>query len=536
MVIQKKTLKTTKKSSPKKKKPVVKNSSLTTKKKNSVTKKKKPVIKKIVKKKTSPTKKIITKSKRNSKPIKKKVVKTKNPTKSVKRKKVNVRVIDGNDIDINNTSNNIDRTVEDFSKKLKSIKVNLENKKEGFSTDNNIEKDKNIFKKIDNTEQEEVEEVNKSFFRFRSFNLYRKIALSFILLTILLLVTVFYFSFSSVKITLTPKIEHISDNLILNVYGNKKGPDSEYAIKGIIEKTEISLEKEYKSTGAEIVDESMVGEVTIINNYNKDQPLIKSTRLLSAEGILYRIKDTVNVPAGGNITVGVYTDEPSRNKQLNPTEFTIPGLWAGLQDKIYAKNDKPIIYKVKSETYIQQLDINNAIKDIKTEVIKKAEEKFDTKNAKNIIVYKIKNDSILVNSDAVAGDKSKNFKVGGSILVEVVAFGSSNIIDIAERKLSLSMPSDKILSRFNEKNTKYNLNNFNSQEETASIKVSFSGNIKYKSGANVIDKNKIIGLTKAQLEGYLQGLDSFSDFKIQFSPSFIKKVPNLIDKININIK
>jgi hypothetical protein len=57
-----------------------------------------------------------------------------------------------------------------------------------------------------------------------------------------------------------------------------------------------------------------------------------------------------------------------------------------------------------------------------------------------------------------------------------------------------------------------------------------------KNDSDIIDKNKIIGLTEEQLRDYLKGFNEISDFKISFSPAFVEKVPNLIDRIYVKIE
>ncbi len=543
---------------------------MATQKKASITKKKKPVKKsrskvetqtkvarksvrkKVVAKKTPAKKKTPIKRKvANKKTVAKKVKNTGSKSKvkknvvsknKPKREKVAVKIINDNDVNVDNFLNSDTALLKSFSEKLNSEKF-VKTKNISNYSEKNINKKINLKNKIrdkgsDSSHFLDSESENKkltSFFRFRSFNLYRKIALSFIFLTFVLFISVLYFSFSSVTIILSPKIEHVSDSLIVDVHNDNK-TSSKYSIGGVVERTEVEIKKTYQSTGKEIIKETLTGEVTIINNYSKDQPLVKRTRLLSSEGVLYRIGKTVTVPAGGSVKVPVYTDDPSKEKQLGLTTFTIPGLWAGLQDKIYAKNENPIIYKTESEQYVQQLDIDNAIKDIKIDLIKKVKDKFDVDNSDNIIVYKIEDNSFLVKDDVKIGEKVKEFDLTGSVVVQVVAFSNSKISNLARKKLLTSMQDQKELFNFNSKDIKYSLNNYDTKNKTASVKVSFSGEMKYVDGANIIDKNKIVGLTKQQLKAYLEGFDSFSNVEIIFSPSFIKKVPNLTDKIKIKIR
>ncbi|MCK4554185.1 hypothetical protein KAU19_04445, partial [Candidatus Parcubacteria bacterium] len=192
----------------------------------------------------------------------------------------------------------------------------------------------------------------------RSLGLYRKIALSFIVLTVILLAVIAYFSFVKVTITLIPSQERVSSNLILDVFDqDKRSAVSEGEILGAVKQVEVEQIKTYPATDIEVISEEVIGKVILINNYSKNQPLVATTRLLSPDNKLFRIKKTVNVPAGGQLEVEVYADEPGQDMIIGPAHFTIPGLWAGLQDEIYGESKEPMKYSRQVKKYIKQDDI-----------------------------------------------------------------------------------------------------------------------------------------------------------------------------------
>jgi hypothetical protein len=59
---------------------------------------------------------------------------------------------------------------------------------------------------------------------------------------------------------------------------------------------------------------------------------------------LFRLKQPVDVPANGQVTDEIYTDNTSQDMSIGQTSFTIPGLWSGLQDKIYAQSNAAFTY------------------------------------------------------------------------------------------------------------------------------------------------------------------------------------------------
>ncbi len=372
----------------------------------------------------------------------------------------------------------------------------------------------------------------------RPVKLYRKIALSFIALTIILLVVIFYFSLVKVTIVLIPNQERISNNMIIDIYDQaKEGSIAGNAIKGIVKEVKIEHTNVYLATEEEVIGEEAVGKVEIINNYIKNQPLVATTRLLTPDNKLFRISETVNIPAGGSVEVGIYADEPSQEMAIGPTKFTIPGLWAGLQEKIYAESKEDIVYQQKVEKYIAEDDLDNSIRDLKQLLLTKAKSEInETYKDYSQIIYKINENSIESEVFGEAGEKKDEFSAFMEAEVVVVAFNDQPAVALAKQKFVSSLADNKELLSFDENNIIYDLNNFNSSEGAATINATFEGKVTLKEDSSVVEIDKILGLNKQQLDTYLSGLPELAGFEVKFFPSFIKKVPRLVDRIEIELK
>ncbi|MDO9399580.1 MAG: hypothetical protein Q7T79_02770 [bacterium] len=369
-------------------------------------------------------------------------------------------------------------------------------------------------------------------------NIYKKIAASFIFLTILLVAIIFYFSFVNVSIVLIPNQEDISNSLTLDVYDQQKNPVlNSSVILGMVNQVEVAESKTYQASKKEVLGQEVVGKIIIINDYNKNQPLMATTRLLSSDNKLFRIKNTVIVPAGGQVEAEIYADEPSREMAIGPTKFTIPGLWAGMQDKIYGKSSVAMEYKEKTKITIQQSDIDSAVNDLKTVLIVKTKEQInnDFKDYDQVI-YEIDNNSITQQLDGKVGEEKKEFTLSIKTMVVVVAFADEKVFQLAKQKLASALPNDKELSNFSKKDIIYSLSSFDVKQGTAIANISFTGKMVLKKNAEIIDRSRLLGLTNEQLNQYLSNIPEVAGYEIKFSPSFIKKVPNLIDRIKIEVK
>lgn len=369
-------------------------------------------------------------------------------------------------------------------------------------------------------------------------NLYRKIAYSFIVLTLALLAVIFYFSFVKVTIAITPAEERVSNNLIIDVYDQSKtAAPGKTAVVGAVDRIEVSETKSYSASGRIAAGEETTGMVTIINNYNKSQPLVATTRILSADNKLFRLKNTVNVPAGGSAEAEVYADKPGAEMAIGPTAFTIPGLWAGLQDKIYAESKTAFVYNQNAKKIIAQEDIDAGLKDLRSALIAKAEQAIAEKYKDyDKSVYTLDENSVSIDMDGKAGEEKEGVAITMSAAVGVAAFNGEAVEKMAEDKLNAIIASDKKLVEFNKDSIAYSMESHNLDQGVATVNAVFEGKTALGSGDDIIDREKIAGLTRDQLTAFLDSIPGIESYEIKFQPNFIKKVPNLADRVKVEIK
>jgi hypothetical protein len=398
-----------------------------------------------------------------------------------------------------------------------------------------------LTKKIDPKLTSKTSEVKQPAFasEHKSLGLYKRIAFVFVILVAILLGIIFYTSFVKVKISLIPNQEKVTSNVILDIYDKVKNANTANAsgVSGIIGNLVISETKTYPTTGEKPLNEEVNGKVTIYNNYYKNQPLVASTRLLSSDGKLFRTKSTVNVPAGGSVDVEVYADNPADLISLPPTRFTLPALWAGLQDKIYAESKAEMAKGSQVKHFVTQADIDGAIKDLRDALIKKAKDQVVGKEKDyDQVLYLVDEASMSSTIDSNLNDGKESISGTMSANVDYVFFSSKDANEVIRAKFGSSIPKEKEIVIFDDKSVKYSLNECSAANGTASINTTFEGKISMKNEAEILDRQKIIGLTKNQLEDYIKKIPEIASYDIQFTPSFVKRVPNLVDRINIEVK
>ncbi|MFA6995111.1 MAG: hypothetical protein WC249_01740 [Patescibacteria group bacterium] len=513
--------------------------------------------------------KVATKSTR-AKVVKKTVIKTLRPKK--RTRSILVDVIE--DEPINSDSSWLapedkleTKNLEPLEEKNAVLETELASQKKQSAnneTDTEIDRQKIFFEglaaKIKNKgqESEKSEEGQK---KYRSVGLYRRLVIKFIILVSILAVVVVYFSFSKLTVTINLKGETINDSLLLKVVDNSFSlastsvdmasnsaatsatvslidqNDPRETVNGTIKEINTSVVKTYPANGETFIGNEIVGRVNIINNYNKDQALVATTRILSPDNKLYRIKEAVNVPAGGQVAVDIYADKPSAEMVSGVTTFTIPGLWAGLQDKIYAKNEAPFTFSQKIKKYVNSSDLAYAAQDINTTLVAAAKTKAAADNTldPNVDWFYITNDPAIITINAKVGAEQSEFKAEATGKIVAVSFSKNEVARLAAAKLNLIIPDGKELTDFNAANIIYSLDSYDSVSRTATVKATFTGTMVLTGDSVVVNPAQLLNLTSDQIDSYLKNQPEISSYALKFFPSFIKRAPSLVDRIKIII-
>lgn len=518
-----------------------------TKKKSSVSKVKKPI--------TSKTKKVVksVKTAKIVKPIK--LVKEVKLTESIKSKKISVDVIADDDNflaseDIKDslpsfsTWPNLEKSPEENNFKTEASEADDSQPVDDEVEDAAYDKQKKFFADWANSVAPQAGEEKPKLAPGKSLGLYRRMAIKFIIATAVLLICIFYFFFSKLTISITPQSEPIPDSFSFVVGANSTSTEEvdtsvEKKVLGVVKEITITTpENSYTTTGEEAVgEETISGQVTIINKYNKAQPLVVNTRLLSPDGKLFKIKTSVNVPAGGEVVADIYAVEPNPESALKAnTRFTIPGLWAGLQNQIYAENKQDFSYQTEVKHFVTQKDIDLAQRDINEVLNLKAKTEIDDSAQNDVTVYGDVADSLVNEIDAKLGEEKAQFTATASKKIVIIRFSKETIAKMAEARLSLLVPDDKQLAAFDGNQITYNLEEYNTETKSATIKAYFGSSMFLKSDSSLLDRKKMVGLNRKQISQYLDSFPEIKSYELNFSPSFVTNAPNLPDKIKVIVE
>lgn len=367
--------------------------------------------------------------------------------------------------------------------------------------------------------------------------LYRRLALCFIGLIAVVVMAMFYYSLLRVKIVLFPVDSQQAQNKTILLTDATPVAAGTLPAKFIQASTE--YRQTFKATGQEQTAEGgrLTGQVTLINETGQDQPLKATTRLVTADGVMYRLRSFVTVPAGGKISAEAYADQlKPENAIPAQTRFTIPGLWAGLQEKIYAVADQQIDYQINSQPIVLTTDIEQAIAQAKQTAAEQVKNKLNQlagdegsiKSGAETVAYWIDDSNWSAITDVQAGDKKAEFTI------TVKATAGAALISSEAVKEIVSADDSSLAFKIDDQSLTYQLVDWQPEQHQAALKATYSTKLSSSQADQLIDKSALVGLNRQQLATYLSGQSNLITYQVTWQPSFLKKVPGT-DKIQLQI-
>jgi len=369
---------------------------------------------------------------------------------------------------------------------------------------------------------------------------YRNFAWLFLSLALVLLIFVFYLIWAKVTIIIIPATEEINQEFSFKV---KEGGvdvlvDSD-TVNGRIQEVEVESTQVFPATGSKPADSGTVGEVTIINNYSKEQALIATTRLTAPDDsktVLVRLKNTVTVPAGSQVKVQVYVENTADFKPIKPMRFIIPGLWGPLQDKIYAENSETLGERGEIAMVTEE-DLKVAEKTLKDNLYQQivAEANKYLEPAETLWPRLVDEQSSEVNFTAKAGQEIAEFSAMMKFKALLVVFDESQVNTLARNKIKSALASDKKLASLNPKDFSYSIMDYNPGAKEATVKAMIKANSTITEGSQLLNKDNLAGKTEEEIKAYFSQYSAVKSVEVKFSPAWLKKTPRIKEKIAIQI-
>ena len=359
---------------------------------------------------------------------------------------------------------------------------------------------------------------------------YKIIAISFLVLTIVLLGLIVYMTTKRATITVLAK-EDTEEITMAVAVGSTPGPS---AIVGTVTSTLFHWSKDYFPGATESIEGTSKGVVTIYNKTDKPMALIKTTRLLSDSGILFRLSSYVAVPAQGQISAEVYADQPGKAGDIQASHFTIPGLTPDLQTTIYAQSSQAMSGGNTMVGVMTQDDLDAAQTDFKDKVKSAFLTTYASSSSSGLQVI-----ATVLGSTAEAnqkpGDKVKVFTLSGTSTIAVVAYPTAALTQLVQQTIGQKIDThvEKLLSAEAAPTTALNSVTVANGTAELSITQTIIATLNEESPA-VQDKTNYTNKTADEIVQYVKTLPHTIGADVHFSPAWLMhSAPSIPDKITI---
>jgi hypothetical protein len=358
-----------------------------------------------------------------------------------------------------------------------------------------------------------------------------------------------FINFPQVTVYIYPGNEKIKDELEIKVSGEKNVVGAA-VIAGQLEEIEIVHELKFEATGEEYSSDKgkARGQVTIKNHYSSnEQPLVATTRLLSDNGKLFRLIESVTVPGmsdegPGEIKARVVADEPGSEYNIGESKFTIEGFKGSPK---YEKFEVTSVASMQGgldsmENQKVKVVVQKDVEEARTKVIDSLSNVLENKireelgAEKEFLIDSVEKEITEASSSLKAGDVGDQFSYAVKQKIKLMVFEKRDIQYLAETHLKEKIPrSFELDSQSIGIVYQKGLSDFEKKELT------FQALIEGLAWP-VIDhqeiKTGLAGKNEKEITEFLQGFSSIKKAEIKFEPDWLSFLPITEKKVSVEEK
>ena len=370
--------------------------------------------------------------------------------------------------------------------------------------------------------------------RQHKIHFYRQIAFTFIGAAIVVLIGLIYFSLSQALILVKPHLEQVKADF--NILVKTETDNTDEGVSAQLHFTEVELERtgmaELQEEGE---DQQATGTATVINTSNRAQPLVATTRLLSEEGVLFRIEDGVTVPPNGEVSVDVYADEAGKAGEIGPTRFTIPGLNQNRQQEVYAKSESAMTGGTKPIFTITRSSVDQLVESAEGRMLDLAKSQLEANGVatdgflQNAVFFEILSEEI----EPELGSNVEDFAVKLRARVAFIDADKQELLELAQAQLYSTTNIGYELSSSDEGSFTYDVSDFDPDNRQAQLHIVLEGQRRISSNHPALDTSNFVGEYPDDVKADLESDPGIDSVQIELRPFWLRKVPRLVDHIYV---
>lgn len=358
---------------------------------------------------------------------------------------------------------------------------------------------------------------------------YKIIALTFLCLTLLLLGIIVFMSSKRATIVIESKASPVDVSGTVTI-----GKKDSAALVGSVTSTIATARSSFAPTAVQMVTGTAVGQVTLHNETSAPQALIVKTRLLTPEGILFRLNQPVTVPAKGTVVADVYADQAGPAGDIGPAKFTIPGLSLDKQAVIYATSESAMKGGVSRVGIVSRGDMDSAEKKIREQLQENGKQSLQRSHSELTGAFLV--DQVIVTSTVPVGGEASEFVVSATGRVVGVFTSQNDVRKVSEALLEKRAAGDSTTIVPGKEAPVVTIETFDVTKGEATATVFGNGTAMLNPNSKQLEKSMFFGKSRDEVRRYLVNLDHVRGVDIKFSPAWMLSVPYIADHVEVIVK
>ncbi|MFA6427304.1 MAG: hypothetical protein WCW16_02560 [Candidatus Magasanikbacteria bacterium] len=359
---------------------------------------------------------------------------------------------------------------------------------------------------------------------------YKFIALSFLIVTVVLLGFIVFMSAKRAEISIVTRSEPINVQATVTI----DPVQTKQIVSGFVTTTLIEAEQSFSPQGNKKEDGIAEGVVTLVNDGETEQALVATTRLLTPEGILFRMKDRAVVPAKGSIEVSVYADQEGVSGDIGPSTFIVPGLNEARQKIVYAKSTVAMQGGVRTIGTVNEDDIEKAEKQMLEVLKKNGSDELTALYPNNKGLFEVV--QYVFENDAKLGEEASTFMVKGKATVVGVFYDESQLKAYAGEILQKQVVDNSEVLESVQGEPTVVLDSNDLERGTAILGVTHTGLVNIDPNSRELQKIMFFGKTEDEVRRYVMSLNHVQGVEMHFRPMWNRSVPHVADHVVVTIK
>lgn len=305
-------------------------------------------------------------------------------------------------------------------------------------------------------------------------------------------------------------------------------------------------QEKFSTTGKKTIGTKASGTITLYNEWDSNPHNLSAGTKLSSLSKTFLTKSDVSIPAfervGGNdqkgsVKVDIEAENPGEDYNVKAGRFTILGLPAAQQEKIYGQSNSDLTGGESREVQvISQEDYDKAKFKLVEGLNKEIAADFLKKTSGKKIVEKaiVKPDPDI--SSPKVDSEAKDFEMKVSLKEQVIIFDSAKFKDFLVKILTKQAPVNKMVTIAKDEDIGYEVTKTAYDKGELDLKVNILAKISDKISTDKI-KSEIIGKNLTDAENIIKNTPGVSKVEITMSPSWwFKKIPNFEKNVEVEIQ